>query len=118
MLIDDQNTSNFLSGELASTFGLDKDKLNKALTEVNKKKADYGFGTSTKIIICNKTKDSLEFFECGSTSGQWFVKWDDKKKASHYQIPLDIVSFYLCSLFSKTLFIRNRNGSELYFSNI
>ena len=99
MLIDDQNTSKLLSGELASTFGLDVDKLNKAKFEVDEKKADYGFGTSTKIIIYNKTKDDLEFFECGSTSGQWSVKWDEQKKAFFYQIPPDIVSCFFCCFY-------------------
>ena len=67
----------------AQLWKLDLDKLNKGIIEVNEKKNLYGFGTSTKIIIYNATKDPLEFFECGSTSGQWSVMWDEQKNAYH-----------------------------------
>ena len=80
----------------AQLWKLDLDKLNKGIIEVNEKKNLYGFGTSTKIIIYNATKDPLEFFECGSTSGQWSVMWDEQKKAYHYQIPPDIIEPEQC----------------------
>ena len=50
------------------------DSYSEAKATVEKQKADYGYGVSTKIIIRNHTPDTLTLSDSDHFSGKWYTK--------------------------------------------